>query len=348
MSQINTSQTIFLSTTLSGGVQPYDPCATWTGNYVAGNGATGMMPINSTGIPGTPYIETTGPCVSQGPTRGSLTGKFYPNGFTGTVNFWTTAKDASGLSDESNQLTYDVVALSALTVNAGTDQFVSGNPPTIFLNAASVSGGSNSYTYSWDQSFSNPDVVYFNNALTLNPSPLTGAAVNGAYTFNLNATDTVTGLTGSDSIVITVSGNAPPSTLGFTLVSASEDPVGTNPRTRSYVWQLAGTPSTPFTISLGIYSTNQKWNTTSNNLSSIGSAYAAHLNAQAVPASNINYQYTWYGLSSGSFKPVATWNSVLNQLTFKMNWGSQVSAPTMTMPAEAVNRTPSNIWGYVP
>ena len=216
MSQINTSQTIFLNTTLSGGVQPYDPCATWTGNYIAGNGTTGMLPINGNPYPsGVAYIETSGPCVSQGPARGSLTGRFYPNGFTGTVNFWTTAKDASGLSDESNHLTYDVVALSALLVNAGSDQFVNGNPPPIFLNGANVSGGSNSYTYSWNQSFFNPAFTSFNNALTLNPSPVTGASSNGAYTYTLTATDTVTGLTGSDSVVINVSGNTPPNPNPF-------------------------------------------------------------------------------------------------------------------------------------
>jgi hypothetical protein len=209
MSQINTSQTIFLNTTLSGGVQPYDPCATWTGNYIAGNGTTGDIPVNFQSV-GTPYIETEGPCVLQGPSRGSLTGKFYPNGFTGTVNFWTTAKDASGITDESNQLSYTVVALSALTVNAGPDQFVNGNPPPILLNGASVSGGGGSYTYSWSQSFSNPALTYFNNALTLNPSPVTGASSNGAYTYTLTATDTVTGLTGSDSVVINVTGNTPP------------------------------------------------------------------------------------------------------------------------------------------
>ena len=216
MSQINTSQTIFLNTTLSGGVQPYDPCATWTGNYIAGNGTTGMLPINGNPYPpGVAYIETSGPCVSQGPARGSLTGRFYPNGFTGTVNFWTSAKDASGITDESNQLSYTVVAISTLTVNAGPDQFINGNPPPIFLNGASVSGGSNSYTYSWNQSFSNPALTTFNNALTLNPSPVTGASGNGAYTYTLTATDTVTGLTGSDSVVINVSGNTPPNPNPF-------------------------------------------------------------------------------------------------------------------------------------
>jgi hypothetical protein len=134
-----------------------------------------------------------------------------------------------------------------------------------------------------------------------------------------------------------------PNVLSFTQISTSEN----YPTSRSYVWQLAGTPSATFTISMGIYSVYQKWNTTSNNLSSIGSAYAAHLNAQALPAFGVNYQYTWSGYS-GSFKPVASWNSANNQLTFTMNWGNGTSVPTMTTPAEAVVRTGASIWGNVP
>ena len=216
MSQINTLQTILLNTTLSGGVQPYDPCATWAGDYIAANGTTGMLPIN--GGPysnGFAYIETTGPCVSQGPARGSLTGRFYPNGFTGTVNFWTTAKDASGVNDESNHLTYEVVALNALTVNAGDDQFVNGNPPSILLNGASVSGGGGSYTYMWSAPLTNPyiNTPFSPSTLVLNPG-VGNLAANGNYTFTLTATDTVTGLTGSDSVIINVSGNIPPPVVG--------------------------------------------------------------------------------------------------------------------------------------
>jgi hypothetical protein len=219
MAQISSLETVYLYTTVSGGLQPYDQCARWAGGWTANNGTTGILQVGPPG-PGLPYIDSTNtPCLSPGTSGGSLTGTLIPNGFTGTISVWVDVADSSGIFKESNTKSYTVEPAGALVVNAGPNQSINGNPPTIFLNAASVTGGSNSYTYSWNQSFSNPTVTYFNNALTLNPSPVTGASSNGAYTYTLTATDTVTGLTGSDSVVINVSGNTPPPSYGSFSVS---------------------------------------------------------------------------------------------------------------------------------
>ena len=333
MSQINTSQTIFLNTTLSGGVQPYDPCATWTGNYIAGNGTTGMLPINGNPyLSGVAYIETSGPCVSQGPARGSLTGRFYPNGFTGTVNFWTTAKDASGLSDESNQLSYTVVAISALTVNAGPDQFVNGNPPNILLNGANVSGGGGSYTYAWSAPLTNPYIYtpFSPSTLVLNPG-VGNLAANGAYTFTLTATDTVTGLTGSDSVVINVSGNAPPPPPPNILSFSQFGPTtGNNSIGNTLVWAIAGAPITFKTISFFMYGKNQTYNTTSLDINDIGIGFVNFINTRTVSNWISGTAYTYTQGNPVGFKPTATWDAINKRVTYKCNWLNTPTTPTTT------------------
>lgn len=214
MSNITTLQTIALSTALSGGVQPYDPCATWVGVYTDLNdGSTGSIPIN--GGPystGTPWIDSPGACA--GPVgKGSLTGTFRPNGFTGNVDLWVYGKDASGIADGSNILTYGVVEATALLVNAGLDQTVVGpGPVTANLSTSSATGGTPPYSWSWVQTGVSPmPSPSIDNIVAQHPN-ITDLYTNGVYTFQCTVTDSTVpvSLTGTDSVAITVSGGTPP------------------------------------------------------------------------------------------------------------------------------------------
>lgn len=210
MSNITTLQTIALSTALSGGVQPYDPCATWVGVYTDLNdGTTGSIPIN--GGPystGTPWIDSPGACA--GPVgKGSLTGTFRPNGFTGEVDLWVYGKDASGIADGSNILTYGVVESTALLVNAGLDQTVVGPAPvTANLSTSSATGGTSPYSWLWVQSGTGPSPSpSIDNNVAQHPN-ITNLYTNGVYTFQCTVTDSTSPvpLTGTDSVAITVTG----------------------------------------------------------------------------------------------------------------------------------------------
>ena len=223
---ITTMQTVFLNTTLSGGVQPYDPCTTWMGSYTAGNGTTGTLPIN--GGPysnGFAYIQSSN-CVSG---NGTLTGTFYPNGFTGAVGLWVYAKDASGLSDESNHLEYNVILETQFNVAAGSDATISN---TTYTLQGAISGGSVPYTSSWVTQIKPagaPNPVFTPSAVGTTVPVVTNLTTDGTYTFRLNGADSA-GHTGIDSVNITVTGQTPP-TIPFPLYWFNQ--IGTNATNRS-------------------------------------------------------------------------------------------------------------------
>jgi hypothetical protein len=214
MSNINTTQTVYLYTAISGGIQPYDQCARWNGSYTASNGTTGSIVVDTSALTNVPFIDSNNtPCSIPGTDGGSLTGTLIPNGFTGTLSVWVDVADSSGIYKESNTKTYSVVPLTALLVNAGPDQSISGAGPTLItFNGAAVSGGTPPYTYAWSQDiFTNPDITYFSNSADLQPTA-TGFNNDGTYVFELSATDSTPGtpLTGTDTITVTVTGATPP------------------------------------------------------------------------------------------------------------------------------------------
>ena len=202
---ITTLQTVSLNTTLSGGIQPYDPCTTWMGSYTAGNGTTGMLPINGNPYPpGVAYIESSsGVCP-----LGSLTGTFYPNGFTGDVGLWVYAKDASGIADESNHLEYTVILEDAFNVSAGPDVTINNTSYTL---QGAISGGTQPYNFSWatiTKPSGAPNPVYTPTYVGVTGPLVTNLVTDGTYTFRLAGADSASH-TGSDSVNIVVTGQTP-------------------------------------------------------------------------------------------------------------------------------------------
>jgi hypothetical protein len=200
---ITTLQTVLLNTTLSGGIQPYDPCTTWVGSYTAGNGSTGAIPVNFQAV-GTPYIQSSN-CVSG---NGALTGAFYPNGFTGDVGLWVYAKDASGIADESNHLEYTVILQNTFNVSAGPDVTTNSTSYTL---AGAISGGVLPHTAVWSvvsQPTGSALVEFVPDEFQLN-AEATSLDTNGFYTFRLNGADSG-GQTGTDTMKVKVQGQAPP------------------------------------------------------------------------------------------------------------------------------------------
>ena len=203
-------QTVFLNTTLSGGVQPYDPCTTWAGSYTASNGTTGLLYINGGPyVSGNPYIQSSN-CVSG---NGTLTGTFYPNGFTGAVGIRVYAKDASGIADESNYLEYSVIPEFQFNVSAGPDVTISNTSYTL---QGAISGGTPPYTSSWTTMFKPVGTFpsYAPSSSVTGPF-VANLVVDGTYTFRLSGADSA-GHTGSDSVNVFVTGQTPP-TIPFAI-----------------------------------------------------------------------------------------------------------------------------------
>lgn len=209
---ILSNQKADLSTVLSGGIQPYDPCTRWEGGYTASNGTTGLIAATgTTAAAGTPYIESSNsPCAIPGTNKASLTGIFRPNGFTGTANVWVYVKDASGVEGESNHISYNVLPSASLVVYAGPDQTVTtGGPVILPLSGATASNGTPPYTWEWTASLLNPEPTYFTPDEFQQTPDVEEFLTNGVYTYNLLVTDAI-GQTGTDSVTVTVSGNISP------------------------------------------------------------------------------------------------------------------------------------------
>ena len=218
MSNINTSQTVYLYTTLSGGIQPYDQCARWAGGWTASNGNTGTLAVGPAGS-NIPYLDSNNtPCAIPGTDGGSLTGTLMPNGFTGDIGVWVEAADSEGVYAESNHKYYTVIPLTGVLAYAGPDQAISGvGPNTVSFNGATASGGTPPYTYEWSASLANPYLynTFSPNIYALNPTN-TGFYVDGTYQFSLKVTDSM-GATGTDSLNVNVTGATPP-TIPFTVL----------------------------------------------------------------------------------------------------------------------------------
>jgi hypothetical protein len=207
-----------LSTELSGGILPYDLCTRWAGGYTASNGATGLISATgTTAATGTPYINSSNvPCAIPGTNKASLTGIFYPNGFTGTAEVWIYVKDASGVEGESNHLNYTALPSTSLVVYAGPDQSITSPPATITLSGATASNATGVTVWQWSADPLNPEPTYFTpDEFQISPD-VGDFLTNGVYTFNLLVTDSI-GQTGTDSMTVTVTGNEPsPSALDWT------------------------------------------------------------------------------------------------------------------------------------
>jgi hypothetical protein len=221
MANINSNQTVNLYTTVTGGLQPYDQCARWSGSYTASNGNTGPIVVSTAPFapPNAPFIESNNtPCSIPGTDGGSLTGTLVANGFTGSISVWVDVADSSGIFKESNTKSYTVLPVTALIVNAGPDYALSGAGPHNFsVGGATASGGSPPYTYLWTQSWpgTNPERSFFTpgtfpfaTSTALLPD-LKEFNSNGTYNFQLTATDN-SGQTGTDSMQVTVTGATPP------------------------------------------------------------------------------------------------------------------------------------------
>jgi hypothetical protein len=211
MANIYSTQTVYLYTTVSGGLQPYDQCARWAGGWTANNGTTGALTVTPPG-PGLPYIDSNNtPCAIPGTDGGSLTGTLMPNGFTGSVSVWVDVADSSGIFKESNTKTYTVLPVTALVVNAGPDRAISGvGPNYLTITGAGATGGTPPYTWAWSQDFpgDNPEISYFTTSTSQNPD-IEEFNSNGIYYFQLTATDSL-GQTGTDEMQVTVTGATPP------------------------------------------------------------------------------------------------------------------------------------------
>ena len=155
------------------------------------------------------------------------------------------------------------------------------------------------------------DGVYLSTVGLVTSSNITGLTGNTSYSFTLFAIMGGVTSSSSDPLVVLTA----PDLLRFVQVSQV-----TSATTRTYVWQLLGTPEDLCTISLAIYSVYQRYNTTSLDKSLIGAAYATSINSRT------NWNYV-------GLKPSATWNSSNNQLTFTMNLGNSTSAPDVYIPA---------------
>jgi len=222
MANINSNQSVALSTVVAGGVQPYDQCARWGGGWTANNGTTGALTVGAT-PPNIPFLDSSNtPCFSPGTSGGSLTGTLVANGFTGAISVSVNVADSSGIFKQSNIKEYNSLPVTALIVDAGPDLSINGVGPNLAaITLAGVTGGVAPYTYLWTQSYpsgtpANPERTYF----TPGPAPLFQNStallpdleefnLNGTYYFQLTATDSL-GNTGTDSMQVTVTGATPP------------------------------------------------------------------------------------------------------------------------------------------
>ena len=213
MANITSNQTILLTTTLHGGVEPYSTCARWGGSYTANSGATGTLGVIPQS-PGIPYITSSGIVCSSGTGAGTLTGTFYPNGFTGEVGMLVYAKDAVGVEASiSAPLTYTVIPYSGplqFIVQAGDDININGIDYT--SPNPQIDGGVIPYTYLWQTtsypSGSQPAIIND----TIQRPTFANLTINGTYVFKLTSNDSKvpTPNTGQDSMNVIVTGNTDP------------------------------------------------------------------------------------------------------------------------------------------
>jgi len=222
---INSNSSANVTLVFYGGVEPYSPCVEWDGYYTV-PGGTAVLQISGTGsgpsFPGTPWVQTERVCPSG--YKGSFTGTFRPNGYSGSVSFAGTVTDAVGIRKKSNYLNFQVVGVGSLLVNAGPDLDYSLDQTVtrVFLSNGSVAGGTPPYSTLWSipgvpvvnataltgttPRFGTPTAPYFDTANWLG-----WGSDSTPKVATLSATDSLTPvpLTGSDTRVIT------PFAIGF-------------------------------------------------------------------------------------------------------------------------------------
>lgn len=217
----NTS--VQLATFIYDGLQPTDPCTQWYGTYE--NGITGgILTVSSSKSPslGIPYISTSVvDCALPNSNSGSLTATFFPNNYTGTVEFTNTVSDALGRSEISNSLTYICVEPGGLVVDAGPD--ASSLLASYDFVGATHSGGVGPYTYAWSVSSApiGTNVLFDGGGTILNDTAI-GLTVNGDYEFELSVEPAV-GSPVTDIVTITRTGapTAPPISWQFFLTAGA-------------------------------------------------------------------------------------------------------------------------------